>query len=72
MSFSFETLESTKIGLYEPVSSQKYENGYRTKICDFFLQYSILLVESKKSSSIRTPRMRTSACDTSPSLSTAL
>ena len=24
-----------KISSHEPVSSQKYENGYRTKICDF-------------------------------------
>ena len=31
----FEALESTKISSYEPVSSQKYENGYRTKICNF-------------------------------------
>ena len=33
MQFCFEALESTKISSYEPVSSQKYENGYRTKIC---------------------------------------
>ena len=26
---------STKISSYEPVSSQKYENRYRTKICNF-------------------------------------
>ena len=37
MSFCFEALESAKISLCEPVSSQKYENGYRTKICDFTL-----------------------------------
>ena len=24
-----------KISSYQPVSSQKYENGYRTKICNF-------------------------------------
>ena len=30
-----EALESTKMSSYEPVSSQKYENGYWTKICDF-------------------------------------
>ena len=35
MPFCFEALKSTKISLYEPVSSQKYENGYQTKICDF-------------------------------------
>ena len=35
MLFCFEALESTKIISYEPVSSQKYENGYRTKICYF-------------------------------------
>ena len=33
--FVFEALERTKISSYEPVSSQKYENGYRTKICNF-------------------------------------
>ena len=31
----FEALESTKISSYEPLSSQTYENGYWTKICDF-------------------------------------
>ena len=35
MSFCFEALESMKISSYKQVSSQKYENGYRTKICDF-------------------------------------
>ena len=35
MSFCFEALESTTISSYERVSSQKYENGYWTKICDF-------------------------------------
>ena len=35
MSSCFEALKSTKISSYEPVSSQKYENGYRTKICNF-------------------------------------
>ena len=35
MKFCFEALESTKISSYELVSSQKYENGYRTKICNF-------------------------------------
>ena len=35
MKFCFEALESTKISSYEPVSSEKYENGYRTKICNF-------------------------------------
>ena len=34
-SFCFEALETMKISSNEPVSSQKYENGYRTKICDF-------------------------------------
>ena len=34
MPFCSEALESTKIKLYEPVSSQKYKNGYRAKICD--------------------------------------
>ena len=34
-SFCFDDLESTKISQYEPVLSQKYENGYRTKICNF-------------------------------------
>ena len=33
--FCFEALKSTKISSHETVSSQKYENGYRTKICDF-------------------------------------
>ena len=28
-------IECTEISLHEPVSSQKYENGYRTKIFDF-------------------------------------
>ena len=37
MSFCFEALESAKISSYEPVSSQKYENGYRTKFVT--LQY---------------------------------
>ena len=31
----FEALKSMKISSHEPVSSQKYENEYRTKICDF-------------------------------------
>ena len=31
----FWGLESTKISSYEPVSSQKYENRYGTKICNF-------------------------------------
>ena len=31
----FEAVESTKFSSHEPVSSQKYENGYRTKICNF-------------------------------------
>ena len=35
MQFCLEALESTKISSYEPVSSQKYENGYRTKIYNF-------------------------------------
>ena len=35
MWFCVEALKSTKISSYEPVSSQKYENGYRTKICNF-------------------------------------
>ena len=35
MKFCFEALESTKISSYEPVSGQKYENGCRTKICNF-------------------------------------
>ena len=35
MKFCFEALESKKISSYEPVSSQKYENWYRTKICNF-------------------------------------
>ena len=30
--FVSEALESTKISSYEPISSQKFENGYRTKI----------------------------------------
>ena len=34
----FEALESTKISSYEPVSSQKYENGYRTKMCNFTVE----------------------------------
>ena len=39
MFFCFEALQSTKISSYEPVSSQKYENGYRTKICNFTVPY---------------------------------
>ena len=35
MLFCFEALKSTKIPSHEPVSSQKYENGYRMKSCDF-------------------------------------
>ena len=35
MKFCFEALKSTKISSYEPVLSQKYENGYRTKMCNF-------------------------------------
>ena len=35
MSSCFEALESAKISSYEPVSSQKYKNEYRTKICNF-------------------------------------
>ena len=35
MAFCFEALEGAKISSDKPVSSQKYENGYRTKICDF-------------------------------------
>ena len=38
-------VKSTKISPYEPVSSQKYENGYRTDICNFTVmkKYQILL-----------------------------
>ena len=32
--YCFEAMESAKISSDELVSSQKYENGYRTKICD--------------------------------------
>ena len=39
MQFCFEALESTKISPYEPVSSQKYENGNRTKIYNFTVQW---------------------------------
>ena len=52
VSFCFETLEfqfclndfvealkSTKIYSYEPVSSEKYENGCRTKMCDFAVNF---------------------------------
>ena len=35
MSFCFEALKSTKISSCETVSSQKYENGNRTKVCNF-------------------------------------
>ena len=42
-SFYIEAFESTKISSYEPVSSQKYENGYRTKSCNF----TVLLVTEK-------------------------
>ena len=38
MKFCVEALESTKISSYEQVSSQRYENGYRTKFVT--LQYS--------------------------------
>ena len=38
----FEALESTKISLYEPVSSEKYENGYRAKICDFSIFKAVI------------------------------
>ena len=41
MSFSFEALKSTKISSYEPVSSQKYENGHRTEICNFTVSFVI-------------------------------
>ena len=41
MSFCFEALESTKISSHEPVSSQKYENGYRTKFV--ILQYILVV-----------------------------
>ena len=39
MSFCFEALESMKISSCEPVSSQKYEKGYRMKSCDFTVRY---------------------------------
>ena len=32
--FFFEALNGTKFSSCEQVSSRKYENGYRTKICD--------------------------------------
>ena len=31
-----KALKSTKISSYEPLLSEKYENGYRTKNCDFY------------------------------------
>ena len=34
----YQALKSMKISSYEPVSSQKYENGYRTKMCNFTVQ----------------------------------
>ena len=43
-SFYFEAFESTKISSYEPVSRQKYENGYRTKICNFTVIFLWLLL----------------------------
>ena len=39
--FCFEALESTKISTYEPVSSRKYENRYRTKICNFTVSHYV-------------------------------
>ena len=45
MKFCFEFLESTKISSYEPVSSQKYENGYRTKIYNFTVCLNHLRVD---------------------------
>ena len=43
MLFCSEALESTKISSYEPVSSQKYENGYRTKICNFTFHKRLII-----------------------------
>ena len=34
LSFCFDAVLSTKISSCEPVWSQKYENGYRPKMCD--------------------------------------
>ena len=48
----FEALESTKISSYEPVSSQKYENGYRTKICNFTVVQAIKKVKFNLPSAI--------------------
>ena len=52
MKFCFEALESTKISSYEPVSSQKYENGYWTKICNFTVSVMSLVVLAEQSFSI--------------------
>ena len=41
--FFCEALKSTKISSYEPVSSQKYENRYRMKICNFTVWVTLLI-----------------------------
>ena len=46
--FYFEAFESTKISSYEPVSSQKYENGYQTKISNF----TVLVVDAMYQESV--------------------
>ena len=43
-----KALESTKISSYEPVSSQKYENGYSTKIYNFTVLNFVLSYFWKK------------------------
>ena len=43
MPFCFEALESAKISSCEPVSSQKYENGYRTKFVTLQKEDSAIL-----------------------------
>ena len=45
----FEALESTKISSSEPVSSQKYENGYRTKIFNFTVSCPVARRRSQES-----------------------
>ena len=53
MEFCFEALESTKISSYEPVSSQKYANGYRMKIGDFTVSKTYCLENGFRISKIR-------------------
>ena len=61
MAFCFQALEGTKISSYEQVSSQKYENGYRTKICNFTV---LKHRQSKPAERAGSGQDRTSSCPT--------